>query len=128
MKEKRILCIEASGECIYLVNVNTPLLADAFECQQGLYCTKNTAWEPITKETCKNCKHAKYNGITREQAIEKMAKAMCRKSNGGTCDGCSVFEEPDKERCKEIYMHPEFVDGAEAALNALLEENNDSKN
>lgn len=42
--------------------------------------------------------------LTREQAIEKMAKAMCRKSNGGTCDGCSVFEEPDKERCKEIYI------------------------
>lgn len=63
--------------------------------------------------------------LTREQAIEKMAKAMCRKSNGGTCDGCSVFEEPDKERCKEIYMHPEFVDGAEAALNALLEVNNE---
>ena len=65
--------------------------------------------------------------LTRKQAIEKMAKAMCRKSNGGTCDGCSVFEEPDKERCKEIYMHPEFVDGAEAALNALLEGYNDKR-
>lgn len=123
MKEKRILCIEVSGECENLANINSPFLAYAFECKQGLYCIKNpVAWKPITKDACKNCKHAGYKGITREQAIEKMAKAMCRKSNGGTCDGCSVFEEPDKERCKEIYMHPEFVDGAEAALNALLEE------
>lgn len=75
------------------------------------------------ENVCDEC-HDWYmwqSSSTREQAIEKMAKAMCRKSNGGTCDGCSVFEEPDKERCKEIYMHPEFVDGAEAALNALLE-------
>lgn len=103
MKEKRIFCIEVSGKCRYFANINSPLNADIFE-----------------------CKHAKYTGITRKQAIEKMAKAMCRKSNGGTCDGCSVFEEPDKERCKEIYMHPEFVDGAEAALNALLEAKNEN--
>ena len=44
MKEKRILCIECSGECRYFKDINTPLLADAIECQQGLYCTKNTAW------------------------------------------------------------------------------------
>lgn len=126
MKEKRILCIEVSGECRCFADVNTPLLANIFDCKQGLYCMKNfVPWKPITKDTCKNCKHAEYQGYTREQTIEKMAKAMCRKSNGGTCDGCSVFEEPDKERCKEIYMHPEFVDGAEAALNALLEVHND---
>ena len=86
MSEKRILCTEVSGECRHFADVNTPLSADAFECQQGLYCTKNTAWKPITKDTCKNCKEGRYQGCTREQAIEKMAKAMCRKSNGGTCD------------------------------------------
>lgn len=36
MKEKRILCIEVNGECRHFTDVNTPLLADAFECQQGL--------------------------------------------------------------------------------------------
>lgn len=67
MKEKRILCIEVNGECRHFTDVNTPLLADAFECQQGLYCTKNTAWKPITKDACNSCKHAEYKGhYTRE--------------------------------------------------------------
>lgn len=76
MKEKRILCIEVSEECKNFANINTPLLADAFECQQGLYCTKNTAWKPITKDACKNCKEGRYQGYTREQAREKIAKAI----------------------------------------------------
>lgn len=67
MKEKRILCTEVSGECKNFANINSPLLADAFECQQGLYCTKNTAWKPITKDACNSCKHAEYKGITREK-------------------------------------------------------------
>lgn len=120
MKEKRILCIEASEECIYLVNVNTPLLADAFECQQGSYCTKNTAWEPITKETCKNCKHAKYNGITREQAIEKIAKAMCQRDETGVGDCALCGCRNNKTDCKSFLLY--FFETAEAALNALLEE------
>lgn len=121
MKKKRILIKEVSGNCRYLREVDSLSLANLFALNEvGNYCSAN-GWKKISKDKCANCDKAEYVGITREQAIEKMAKAMCRKSNGGTCDGCSVFEEPDKERCKEIYMHPEFVDGAEAALNALLE-------
>lgn len=124
MSEKRILCTEVSGNCRFLREVGSLSLAHLFALNEvGNYCSAN-GWKKITNNQCKSCKHAEYQGLTREQAVEKMAKAMCRKSNGGTCDGCSVFEEPDKERCKEIYMHPEFVDGAEAALNALLEANN----
>lgn len=122
MSEKRILCVEVSGNCRNLREVGSLRLASLFNVRKvGSYCSSAIGWKRISKRKCKNCTEAEYGGITREQAIEKMAKAMCRKSNGGTCDGCSVFEEPDKERCKEIYMHPEFVDGAEAALNALLE-------
>ena len=127
MSEKRILIKEVSGNCRYLREVDSLSLAHLFALNEvGNYCSAN-GWKKITNNQCKNCNKAEYLGITREQAIEKMAKAMCRKSNGGTCDGCSVFEEPDKERCKEIYMHPEFVDGAEAALNALLEGHNDKR-
>lgn len=122
MSEKRILCVEVSGNCRNLREVGSLILASLFNVRKvGSYCSTEYGWKKITKTQCKNCNKAEYVGITREQAVEKMAKAMCRKSNGGTCDGCSVFEEPDKERCKEIYMHPEFVDGAEAALNGLLE-------
>ena len=110
MKEKRILCIEVSGECRCFTEVNTPLLADAFECQQGLYCTKNTAWKPITKYTCKNCKEGRYQGLTREQAIERMKNAglkyACR------ANGRDIPEE----------VHHHYANMMEAALNALVED------
>lgn len=117
MKEKRILCIEVSGECRHFADANTPLLADAFECQQGLYCTKNTAWKLITKGSCKNCKEAKYQGLTREQAIEKIAKAICLTYY----DDCS-------RKCERCFNWKYNVQKAEAALNALLEDKNVSKN
>lgn len=117
MKDKRILCIEANGECIYLVNVNTPLLADAFECQQGLYCTKNTAWEPITKETCKNCKKGKYQGFTRKQVIYKIAKAICR-TDGEDCETCGF--NGNEKGCKQYLEIGNYITLAKAVLNALL--------
>lgn len=107
MKEKRILCIEVSGECKNFADIDTPLLADAFKCQQGLYCCKNTAWKPITKDACKNCKEGRYQGLTRKQAIEKMAKAAKKAYRG------YFYIEPH---------HPNISDIMEAALNALLEE------
>ena len=113
MKEKRILCIEVSGECRCFADIDTPLLADAFGCQQGLYCTKNTAWKPITKDACKNCKHAEYKGITREQAIEKMAKAIYE----AMCPNCSQM----------FVGWSAYKKIAEAALNALLEGHDDGK-
>ena len=116
MKEKRILCIEVSGECRCFADVNTTLLADAFECQQGLYCTKNTAWKPITKDACKNCKEGMYQGLTREQAIEKMAKAMAAVSN---------ITYVSEEQWKLVENGHRI--SAEAALNALLEGHDDEK-
>ena len=112
MKGKRILCIEVSGECRCFADVNTPLLADAFECQQGLYCTKNTAWKPITKDACKNCKHAEYKGLTSEQAIEKMAKAIFTQIWGLPNNRFDLAKSSVKVRNRKL---------AEAALNALLE-------
>lgn len=119
MSEKRILCTKVSGECKYFANINTPVLADAFECKQGLYCSKNSIWKfiTITEDTCKNCKHVKYEGVTREQAIEKMAKAMAAVSN---------ITYVSEEQWKVVENGLRI--SAEAALNALLEANNDSKN
>ena len=110
MKEKRILCIEVSGECKNFADIDTPLLADAFVCQQGLYCTKNTAWKPISKSSCKNCKEGKYQGFTREQAIEKIAKAI-------RCRACEDYLHEDTD---PLTSSASAVAYAEAALNALL--------
>ena len=122
MKEKRILCIEVSGECKNFADINSQLLADAFECLQGLYCMKNPgAWNPITKDACKNCKYAEYKGITREQAIEKISHALCTQAHGA-CENCEAVAGGKSEHCNDYRTY------AESALNELLESNDASKN
>ena len=105
MSEKRILCIEVRGECQFLQNIDRPSLAKLCECSQGLYCTKDISWKPITKDTCKSCQKARYQGITREQAIDAMLNGMIEKDEN-SLSGAG------------------FVELAEAALDALLEDNN----
>ena len=112
MSEKRILCIEVRGECQFLQNIDRPILAKLCECSQGLYCTKDISWKPITKDTCKSCQKARYQGITREQAIEKMAAAL----QSVAVDRGGVDLDDDST------LDPRML--AEAALDALLEDNN----
>lgn len=113
MSEKRILCIEVRGECQFLQNIDRPILAKLCECSQGLYCTKDISWKPITKDTCKSCQKARYQGITREQAIEKMAAAL----QSVAVDRGGVDLDDDST------LDPRML--AEAALDALLEANNE---
>jgi len=112
MSEKRILCIEVRGECQFLQNIDGPILAKLCECSQGLYCTKDISWKPITKDTCKSCQKARYQGITREQAIEKMAAAL----QSVAVDRGGVDLDDDST------LDPRML--AEAALDALLEAHN----
>jgi len=98
-------------------------LAKLCECSQGLYCTKDISWKPITKDTCKSCQKARYQGITREQAIEKMAKGI-----GWAFDPYN----PAKEEYDKIWNNvlldgtkKHYKDVSEAALDALLEANNE---
>ena len=115
MKENRIYCIEVSGECQYLMNINRPALAHLCGSTQGFYCNKNISWKPITKDTCKNCKEGRYQGLTRENAIEKMAKAII-------CRACEDYLHEDTD---PLTSSASAVAYAKAALNALLEDNND---
>lgn len=119
MSEKRILCTEVSGECWHFADVNTPLLADTFECQQGLYCTKNTAWKPITKDTCKNCKEGRYQGLTRKQVIYKIATALC-KTEVEDCKTCGF--NGNEKACKEYLEIGDYITQAKAVLEDILEE------
>ena len=113
MKENRIYCTEVSGECQHLMDTTSPLSAYLCQCPPGFYCNKDIAWKPITKDACKNCKEGRYQGFTREQAIERMAKAICASNMAPDClwecETCDRWKGSDKE-------------AAEAALNALLEE------
>jgi hypothetical protein len=113
VSEKRILCLEVSGECKYLLDVNRPALAHLCESTQGLYCAKNFSWKPIVKETCKFCQAAKYQGITREQAIKQMTDAIFKEI--APCLKPFYKVPKGKRGCVKV--------AAEAALNALLEAN-----
>lgn len=58
------------------------------------------------------------NVMTRQEAIERMAKAMCH-SPFESCEGCIVQKK--KQACKQALEGMKEL--AEAALNALLEDN-----
>lgn len=122
MSEKRIYCVEVNGTCVYFANIKSPFCADILDSQQGLYCMKNPDdWKPISKNACKNCKKARYLGITREQAIEKISHALCTKEHG-SCETCEAVARGNENHCNDYRTY------AEEALNALLEDNNASKN
>lgn len=110
MSEKRILIKEVSGNCRYLREVDSLSLAHLFALNEvGNYCSAN-GWKKITNNQCKNCNKAEYVGITREQAIEKMAKAIYKAM-------CPNFSQM-------FAGWRAYTKIAEAALNALLEDNN----
>lgn len=116
MSEKRILCTEVEQNCQYLVDIN--LSADAFECQQGFYCSKSTTCKPITKDTCKICKEGRYQGLTREQTIYKIAKALCR-TDGEDCETCSF--NGNEKGCKKYLETGNYITQAEVALEDILD-------
>lgn len=124
MKEKRILCTEVNGNCRYLREVNSLSLAHLFALNDvGNYCSAN-GWKKINNDQCKSCNKAKYVGITREQAIECIAKAICR-NDGEDCEDCDFPKT--KNGCAVYLRVGNYINQAEAALNALLEGHNDER-
>lgn len=108
MSAKRILITEVSGECRHLrVNV------DPFDNAPGTYCAANphSDWEKIDEsKDCKNCKREKHLvGITRAEAVERMARAMAFVSN-------ITFVSNEQWKVVENGLRI----SAEAALDALL--------
>lgn len=123
MSEKRILCVEVSGNCRYLREVDSLRLANLFALNEvGDYCSAN-GWKKITNDRCKNCTKAEYVGITREHFIYKMAKALC-KTDGDDCETCGF--NGNEKGCKAYLEIGNYITQAEAALNALLEANNEN--
>lgn len=74
-----------------------------------MYCDKNGRYVRITEQDCAKCKSPVVAGITRAEAVDKMAKALChRHCPEKVCTSCDEWE---KYGTKE---------DAEAALDALL--------
>lgn len=64
-----------------------------------------------------NASGKELTGISRQEAIERMAKAICMKEMFG-CERCDYGK--NKEKC-EAWVAFTYMNNAEAALNALLE-------
>lgn len=119
MNEKRILCVEVSGKCRHLREVDALRLSHLCALNEvGNYCSNANGWKKITNDQCKNCNKAEYVGITREQAIRKIAKAICR-TDGENCITCGF--NCNEKGCREYLKFGNYITQAEAALNALLE-------
>ena len=83
------------------------------EVKEGDVCPIEEYCEEFS-ELCEGCNVLP----TRQEAIERMAKAICKETNYQ----CSVCDFGDnKEKCEE-WIYLQYKASAEAALNALLEE------
>ena len=105
-KEERILITKCSSWC-HALRVS----CDQFDGDDGMYCDKSGKWVRITEKDCAKCKAPVLSGISRQEAIERMAKAIFNYYTDGT--------EPQNWELKEVKDN--FNKVAEAALNALLE-------
>ena len=101
-KEERILITKCSSHC-HALRVSF----DPFDDYNGMYCDKSGKWVRITEKDCAKCKAPVLLGLSRSEAIERMAKAAKKAYRG------YFYIEPH---------HPNISDIMEAALNALLEE------
>ena len=111
-KEERILITKCSSNC-HALRVS----CDPFDDDDGMYCDKSGKWVRITEKECAKCKDPVLYGISRQEAIERMAKAMCH-SPFESCEGCIVQKK--KQACKQALEGMKEL--AEAALNAFLED------
>lgn len=107
-KEERILITKCSGWCHAL-----RISCDPFDDDDGMYCDKNGKWVRITEKDCAKCKDPVLSGISRQEAIEKMAKAIFTQIWGLPNNRFDLAKSSVKVRNRKL---------AEAALNALLEE------
>ena len=106
-KEERILITKCSSHCHALRISCAPFYDD-----YGMFCDKSGKWVRITEKDCAKCKNPVLAGITRADAVERMAKAII-------CRACEDYLHEDTD---PLTSSASAVAYAEAALNALLED------
>lgn len=114
MAEERISVHICSNKCRYLREVKEGY-SIVNGLSDGIYCSAyiHGAWQKIDPEKdCKDCQRAEYNGISRTEAIERMAKAMWKSDNK---DLPTSYWQTQMKEAKNRYLQR-----AEAALDALI--------
>lgn len=107
-KEERILITKCSSWCHA-----RRMCCDPFDDKDGMFCDKSGKWVRITEKECAKCNSPVLLGISRKEAIERIAKALHRES--------TRISNMEKDFDK-LYAdwRKSFYNYAEAALNALL--------
>lgn len=113
-KEERILIIPCRSECNCIRPVGNELYCGAYI---------HGDWVKIDPEKdCKNCKHAQYNGISRAEAVERMAKAMWNRNQKHIARTNKEFVITPWETIERPSPNTQFfLEEAEAALDALVD-------
>ena len=106
-KEERILITKCSSWCHA-----RRMSCDPFDDKDGMYCDKSGKWVRITEKECAKCKDPVLLGISRKEAINRMAKALFKVDNVLALD--IEFEQLKKQKQLTYKVF------AEAVLNALL--------
>ena len=90
----------------------------------GTYCSAyiHGTWQKIDPEKdCKGCKRAEYNGLSRTEAIERMAKAMWNRNQKQIARTNKEFVITMWETIERPSPNTQiFLEEAEAALDALI--------
>lgn len=105
-KEERILITKCSSWCQAL-----RISCDPFDDEDGMFCDKSGKWVRITEKDCAKCKSPVFGGITRAEAVERMAKGIFSEIWGLPNNRFDLAKCSVKVRNRKL---------AEAALDALL--------
>lgn len=104
-KEERILIMKVSSNCRA-----QRIACDPFDDKEGLFCDKNGQYVHITEKDCAKCKNPVLAGISRDEAVERRAKAMNKERCRPALKEAVYWQEDKKELLRQ----------AEAALDELL--------
>lgn len=112
-KEERILIRKIEHECKFREIHETTAGGHTWA---DFSCGKFKKWKGCEEDDFIHCEKKELIGLSRQEAIERMAKAMCRKDEGlASCNEC---QRP--KSCKHLIWQDFWGVAAEAALNALL--------
>lgn len=113
-EEERILITKVSSHCHAL-----RFSCDPFDTEEGMFCDKSGRYVRITEKDCAKCKNPVLMGISRTEAVERMAKVLCfMDTETNDCSECCNVLNPNS--CNLILSDEGYIERAEAALDALL--------
>lgn len=119
MAEERILIQKIEPECKFRESHETTAGGHTWV---DFACGKSKKWKGCEEDDFIHCEKKELIGLSRLDAIERIAEALCRKDSG--IKSCHECIHNGTANCGYT-LNEWFSEDAEAALNALLEAQNE---